>query len=308
LSKATPRSSHFPGINPSAPDLSTGRRTAWAWADTHAGKDWDGVDGGVWARRSMREMIRNVGRPDYVLQLGDVTHAYKDAEFQEYARLRDRSGIGRWYEIVGNHDFHGTESGLYQKYIGKPHRYVVLDGNVAWVFVSAERGRAAGILRAPTRRWLRNVVAKYQDRNLILCSHQLVVNTVRRTHPEQDFEAVLNPRRWVSELRRHYRIDAWLAAHEHGPRRTRDQVARKGRTTFINVASFSHAYHTEACNSYLLVMRAGARELWARCRDHDRRKFIGAFSAHIPLPFPVELSARPEIVDIGPNPPKPRRR
>jgi len=284
-----------------ASDLPVNKRRVWVWADSHNGLVVDGKDCSDWADRAAREFLRNVGSPDYALVLGDVSHAYKEEQFRRYARLRARSGIERWYEIVGNHDFHATETGLYQRIVREEARYVLLDGNLCWVFVSAERGRAAGILRAPTRRWLKQVVARHQDKNLVVCSHQLVVNTVRRTHPVRDFECVLNPREWVSDLRRHYRVDAWLGAHEHGGRRTRDQVARKGRTTFINVASFTHAYHTEACNSYLFEMRAGEREIRARCRDHDRGKFIGPFAARIPLPYPLEFDAQPRIVDLGPG-------
>ena len=282
----------------SLPDLPVDRRSVWAWADSHNGQVVDGKDGGRWAELSADEMFRNVGRPDYVLVLGDVSHAYKENQFRRYARLRRKSSIARWYEIIGNHDFHGTETGLYQKIVRPEARYVVLDGSLCWVFVSAERGRAAGILRAPTRRWLEKVVAKHQDKNLIICSHQLVANTVRRTHPTRDFECVLNPRHWVSGLRRRYRIDAWLGAHEHGLPRTPDMVKRRGRTTFFNVASFSHSYGTQACNSYLFEMRAGKREIVARCRDHDQARFVPELGTRIPLPFPLRFDAQPQIVDV----------
>jgi hypothetical protein len=283
------------------PDLSTRHRRVWVWADSHNGQTVDGKDGGRWAELATQEMLERVGPADYVLILGDVSHAYKEAHFRRYARLRRRSGIPRWYEIVGNHDFHGTETGLYQRIVRREFRYVVLDGNLCWVFVSAERGRAAGILRAPTRRWLKEVVRKYQDKNLIVCSHQLVANTVRRTHPRKDFECILNPRQWVSNLRRHYRIDAWLGGHEHGPPRDERMALRKGRTTFINVASFSHSYGTEACNSFWLEMKAGGREIAARCRDHDAGRFVDAFGTRISLPFPLRLGRQPALVDVGPG-------
>ncbi len=284
------------------PDLPTDRRQVWIWADSHNGKKWDGKDGGLWAERSTDELLRHVGTPDYALVLGDVSHAYRESEFRRYARLRRTSGIARWYEIVGNHDFHGTESGLYQKIVRREFHYVLLDGNLCWIFVSAERGRAAGILRAPTRRWLKQAVAKHQDKNLIVCSHQLVVNTVRQTHPRINFECVLNPRRWVSSLRRSYRIDAWLGGHEHGPKRSKDQVKRKGRTTFFNVASFSHAYHTEACNSFVFEMSIGGKEIRALCRDHDVGAYVEEFETRVPLPYPLKFDPQPRIVEVYSEP------
>ncbi|MFW6158750.1 MAG: metallophosphoesterase family protein [Planctomycetota bacterium] len=280
------------------PDLSIRRRTVWAWGDSHNGRVVDGTDGAEWAEWSTRELIEHVGRPDYVVQLGDVAHGYQADQFRQYAELRRASGIPRWYEIIGNHDYHGTESGVYQRYVGRERHYVMVDGNLCWVFVSAERGRALGIIRAATRRWLRTVLAEHQDRNVIVCTHQVVANTVRRSTPTTDEinYRLLTPIRWVSELRRHSRIDLWLFAHEHGPPRTPDQFVRAGRTTFANVASISHIYHTEACNSFWLEMRAGAREIVCRCRDHDRERFVPALGGTAPLPFPVELSPQPRII------------
>jgi hypothetical protein len=273
-------------------------RSVWVWADAHGGLEVDGRDAAEWAELALAELLDNVGRPDYVLELGDVAHAYKEEQFRRYARMRDTSGIPLWFQIVGNHDFHGTENGLYQKYVGWERDYVLVDGNLAWVMVSAERGRACGILHAPTRRWLKRVLGAYRDRNIVLCSHQVPAHTLRRSHPAKNIERILTPVPWVSDLRRHCRVDGWLCGHEHGPPRDGRQAVRVGRTTFINVASISKAYHTKASVSFVLEMREGERVIHARCRNHDERRFVADFSIDIPIPFPLRLGEVPVIRDV----------
>ncbi len=272
-------------------------RTVWVWADSHFGCIADGVDGADWAERSARELLQNVGRPDYAVVLGDITHAGTEEQFRRYDRLRRESGIAHWFEIVGNHDYRGVRNGLYRKYVRRERHYVVVDGNVCWVFVSAEKSNARGFVRESTRRWLEEVLARYRDRNIILCTHQLVANTVRRTEPVEKSYLVLAPVDWLAGLRRRRRIDLWLGAHEHGPPRTPDQFLRCGRTVFVNVASLSHIYGTRACNSFWLEMREGRREIVCRCRDHDRERFIPRLGGRVPLPFPIQLSAAPEVME-----------
>ena len=291
---------HFPALfagPPAPPDLLTRRRRVWVWADTHIGLGKDGKDGGEWAELSIREMQKNLAAPDYTLVLGDITHRYRPEEFREYARLREFSGWPRWYELVGNHDFNGTTSGEYWRHVRREERYVLLDGNVAWILVSAERGKSDGILRPPTRAWLKKVVAKHQDKNVIVCTHQLVENTLRDSDHDG---AVIYPDDWIKQLLKDHRIDVWLCGHEHAGRRDRRQIRKIGRTLFVNVASLSHAYHTRACNSFLFEMNAGERAFDARCRHHDLEKYVPTLSTRVELAYAMRFDTRPRIVDVLP--------
>jgi predicted MPP superfamily phosphohydrolase len=273
------------------------KRKVWAWADAHIGREIDGRDGGDWARLSYADMKRNVPGVDYGLVLGDVSNRAAEEEFEQYAKLRASSGVVPWFEIVGNHDHRGLGTGLYQQYVRPEERYVVLDGSLAWIMVSAERGSARGLLKPRTQTWLKKVLAKHADKNIIICSHQLVANTLRRTESKPTSWRILFPRPFVTKLRRERRIDAWLGGHEHGPPRDGTMAKRCGRTTFINVASLSHVYGTEACHSFVLEMSAGSRTIKARCRDHEQQRFINKFSITIPLPYPLKFDT-PTIVDI----------
>jgi len=288
----------LPLFGPQFPDLPAQRRQIWVWSDSHIGRMVDGKDGGEWAGLSVRDLLANVGTPDYALVLGDITHGGKLEAFQTYATLRNQSGIARWYELVGNHDYKGIETGLYPKYVRPEERYVLCDGNLVWIFLSAERGRAAGILNEPTRAWLPKVLAKHQDKNIVVCSHQVIAHTVRYSDPQADFETVLHPTDWIAELLKTYRVDLWLCGHEHGPKRDRNQIRRVGHTTFINIASLSHLYGTQACNSFVLEMTAGDKEIAARCRHHDREQYIERFSVRVPLPRPLTFASQPRIIDV----------
>ena len=280
------------------PDLATAERRVWVWADTHIGMRKDGKDGAEWGELSIRETQKNLAPPDYVAVLGDMTHGYRREQFKAYARLKRLSGWPRWYELVGNHDFNGTTSGDYWRSVRREERYVLLDGNLAWVFVSAERGKSDGIVRPPTRRWLPRVLAKHRDKNVIVCSHQLVENTLRYSDHSG---AVISPTGWIAKLLEEHRIDVWLCGHEHGPKRDHRQIKRIGRTTFINVASLSHAYGTQACNSFLFEMSEGSRTFAALCRHHDRERYVKNLSTVVELPYPMRFQAQPEIVDVLPR-------
>lgn len=283
---------------PRPPDLPAERRTVWAWADSHIGRVAAGKDGGEWTELAIRDLLQNVGAPDYALVLGDITHGAREAAFKTYARLRRESGIRRWYELIGNHDYRGVESGLCARFVRPQQRYVLRDGNLVWIFLSAERGRAAGILQRPTRVWLRRVLAAHQDKNVVVCSHQLAAHTIRYSDPRSNRETILNPVNWIADLRREFRIDVWLCGHEHGPKRDRRQIRRIGPTTFVNVASLSHLYGTQASNSFSLEMVAGEREIRARCRRHDSESYDARFGTTIPLPFPLRLDRQPRIIDV----------
>jgi 3',5'-cyclic AMP phosphodiesterase CpdA len=266
------------------------RRCIWVLADSHIGHVDDGRDGADWLALSIADMRRYAPRIDYALFLGDASHGYRPEQFRRYVRLRRGSGIRRWYEIAGNHDYHGVESGDYGRIVRAPLRYTVVDGNLAWVFFSAERGRAAGLIGEETAAWLANRLARYQDRNLVVCSHQLVFGTVDHSDNEERF---LHPCEVVADLRSRFRVDLWLSGHYHSRPRIPADAVRKDGTTFINVASVSHVYNTAACNSFLLEAGGGSRVMRARCRVHDAGRFDPRFEVRVPFPYPFVFDPLP---------------
>jgi hypothetical protein len=266
-------------------------RRIWVSADAHIGFEADGRDGAGWLALAVEDVQENLPPVDIALFLGDCSHAYKPEQFQRYVEIRDGSRVPFWYQIVGNHDYHGTESGDYQRIVGGPFRFTLIDGNVAWICFSVERGRAAGRLSPATRDWLAGQLARHQDRNVVVCSHQLVYGTVAGS---DRVERYLHPRRAVSDLLAEYRVDLWLGGHWHArPPKAGDAVHKNG-TTFINVASVSHIYGTQGATGFLLEAEDGGHTMRARCRIHDERRFHPDLDVTVPFPRPFDLAPMPE--------------
>ncbi len=273
-------------------------RRVWAMADPHvglAGRHNDGRDGADWLQVCVQDVRRRIGSVDYVLGLGDLTHhAGHEDELRAYVRVRNRSGLPVWYEMAGNHDYAAIPAGLWRRYIRQPPRYAVIDGTLAWFFISAERGKSDGLVGEATADWLKDAVARHQDkRNIIVCSHQAVHATVNYSGDEA---ASLNPRERVADILSSVRVDLWLCGHIHGGKREPGYVRRLGRTTYINVAAAGRAYATRACNGYILDMAEGSNTMLARCRDHDHDRYVRNQEARVTFPYPARFFARPVLL------------
>jgi predicted phosphodiesterase len=226
------------------------KKKVWLWSDVHIGYKIDGKDGVAWLELAIEETIKNVCNPDYTLVLGDVSHGGKEEELKAYNKLRKDSitkhKMNKWYEIIGNHDYKGVQAGLYQKLVSNDESYCIEDGNLFWMFISAERSWSRGIINEDKQKWMEKHLKANQDKNIIVCSHQTVANTVRLTNPKEKYDMgrILTPIDWVAKLHKKYRIDVWLSGHEHGSKRDKDLIKKVGKTTFINIASVSHVYCT----------------------------------------------------------------
>lgn len=274
------------------------RRRVWAFADSHvglAGGGNDGRDGAEWLEVCLKDLEENVEPVDYAVGLGDLTHNAGPAdELEAYARVRGRSHLPAWYELAGNHDYAAVPAGRWRKYVKRPPRYALIDGTLAWFFVSAEQGKSDGKVSRATAGWLKSAVARHQDkRNIIVCSHQAVWGTVSGSRASA---SCLNHRGLVRNVIKQVRIDLWLCGHIHAGRRHSGYVARGERTTYVNVASAGHAYSTGACNGYVLEMEEGSNTMLARCRDHDGHGYVKDQGLRLELPHPWRFFARPVVM------------
>lgn len=286
------------GLSTSSPRRRPGWRRVWAMSDPHVGlggRGNDGRDGADWLRLCLDDLRENVGDVDYVAALGDLTHhAGPEDELREYVRVRRASHIPVWYEMAGNHDYAAIPSGRWAKHIGSPPRYTVLDGTLAWFFVSAERGKSDGLITAPTEEWLVKAIRRHQDtHNIVVCSHQAVRGTVSGSRDES---ASLNDPWRVERILRSVRIDLWLCGHIHAGRRTAGYAREGAYRTYVNVASAGHAYGTRACNGYVLDMAEGGNEMRCRCRDHGRGQYVKNQEVRVTFPHELRFSARPAVV------------
>lgn len=261
-------------------------RRIWVCADPHTGHVSDGKDGGEWFREAVEDICGLEERVDFALCLGDMSYQSLEQELQTYRAVSRESCISRWYEIPGNHDMKSVFSGLYESVIGCPRYWRITDGNTVFISLPAERGNAAGLLVPEVQEWLEQTIGECRQMNIVICAHQFPYGTVEHSTRS---ERCLYPRDSVERLINTVPIDAWLGGHIHSGKRTPAAAVRKNSITYINVASVSHTYHTEICNSFLLEFTEGERTVRALCRDHDHGAFIPEQSLEIPLRFPAVL-------------------
>lgn len=274
------------------------RRRVWAFADSHiglAGRSNDGRDGAEWLELCLKDLHERIGPADYALALGDVTHDRgREDQLRRYVQIRDNSSLPGWYELAGNHDYGAIPAGRWRRLVKRPVRYVLIDGTAAWFFISAEQGRSDGRISPPVAKWLIQEIGRHQDkRNIIVCSHQAVYRTVSGSASSG---SRLNHPKLVARILRAVRVDLWLCGHIHAGPRDAGYVSRRGRTTYINVASAGRAYSTRACNSYVFEMSQGSATMLARCRDHERGLYLSDQEVQIEFPHPWRFFASPVLL------------
>ena len=230
-------------------------RLMWVLSDAHVGRVEDGLDGAEWLAKACQDMQ---GIPvDHAFFLGDLTQNGTEEELKSFLAARKDSG---------NHEYHRGKAEAYDKLIRSRDPYRVIDGNVAWFMLSDEKPGVPGDLSEETCDWLEAELATHADKTVIVCSHQLVRDTIHKSDHRQRH---IHPSERLAEIIGKSKIDLWMCGHEHHSPYTTDRIARKEGTTYINVASVSHAYNTKASQSFVLEFAEGAREIVARRRQHD---------------------------------------
>jgi 3',5'-cyclic AMP phosphodiesterase CpdA len=181
--------------------------------------------------------------------------------------------------------------------------------------LSVERDGAAGRISRETFQWLRQTIDSYKDRNVIVCTHQPIHDTVTNSWKEWRsifvYEETGKPYehghvteeqfREVERMLDDARVDLWLCGHAHSGPRDANWSVKRGRTTIINVASITHAYGTGACRSFVIELKSGSKLLAAKSRNHEKNSFEPKFSIDVDLPFEVTLSGWPELLDHNPR-------
>jgi len=234
----------------------------------------------VWFSRALKDVKENVGPMSYALTLGDISQHGRGESVRKYLDIRNKSSIPRWFEVAGNHEYYYGGIGNYTKNVRSTAPYMFIDGNIAWFFISDEKGSREGNLSDSTIAWLKKNLETHKDKILIVCSHQIPANTV---HKSDEDAYCLHPKDKVADILATRPVDLWLCGHEHHGPYVAGNRARKDNTTFINVASMSHAYGTKESQSFILEFKQDEKKILARRRRHDDQSYTPEFDMEIPL-------------------------
>ena len=262
-------------------------RRIMAMSDLHIGRVDNDKDGGEWLRLALEDVAQNLPDIAYGITLGDITQHGRGDDLDFYLKHTRSHRIPQWFELTGNHEYYHGHIEEYTQRIRSLDPLLHVDGNIVWFFLSDEADSREGHLTDSTLEWLRTNLQKYKDHITVVCSHQLVANTVRKSE-QTPFQ--LHPVDKIQAILEECSVDLWLCGHEHHSPYTREKIARLGDTTFVNVASLSHSYGTRGSGSTILDFSNGSRELRVRRRDHDQGIFRKEFETAVPLRMAIRVS------------------
>jgi 3',5'-cyclic AMP phosphodiesterase CpdA len=268
------------------------KKLVWVCSDIHIGYTDDQLDGEQWFANALSD-ISTLGPVDYALVLGDIAHYGTPEDFQKYLSLREQSAIAQWYELAGNHDLYSGGITNYCELINPDKSYMVLDGNLVWFLLSDEEVSTEGEIGENTCTWLKKMISQNQDKIIIVCSHQCVYGTVRDSTVS---DRHLYPKERIEDILNTLRVDIWLCGHQHFYPYSHEDIFTNDTTTFLNVASMSHAYSSTMSQSFFLEIERGRKEITAYYRSHDLYAFDDKFTVSIPVPFPIKLSSDTEYI------------
>lgn len=274
------------GIQSSTAATDSKLRKVWVMSDLHCGYSEGGKDGAEWVALACKDMQQEHADIAYALTLGDITHGGTEQQLKNYLTTRDASGIKTWYEVAGNHEYHGGKADFFTTLIRSTDPYSAVDGNLVWIFLSDQKAGVAGELTPEGCDWLEAELAKNKGKNIIVCSHQGVKDTTIDTDLSSRF---LSPADRIAALIEKSEIALWMSGHAHHKPYSAEYIKKVEKTTYINVASMSHAYNTKSSQSFLLGFKPGTKEVIARRRTHDTKTFLPEFEVKIPLLYPIEL-------------------
>ncbi|MFN7461055.1 MAG: metallophosphoesterase family protein [Akkermansiaceae bacterium] len=272
------------GTNPSSAAETSKPRKTWVMSDIHCGYSEGGKDGAEWFSLACKDMQEEHKDISYAMALGDLTHGGNEQQLKNYITTRDGSGIKTWYEVAGNHEYHGGKADFFTTLIRSTDPYSVIDGNLVWIFLSDQKAGVAGELTPEACDWLEAELAKHKGKNIIVCSHQGVKDTTIDTDLSSRH---LAPADRIATMIAKSDVVLWMSGHAHHKPYSAEYVKRVETTTYINVASMSHAYKTGSSQSFLLEFKPGAKEIIARRRIHDTKTFLPEFEVKVPLLYPL---------------------
>jgi len=220
--------------------------------------------------RAFSDIRKNVPSVTDAIVAGDLV--WRDNLPEDYygwmRKLREDSGIPRWYEIAGNHDLNDRDA--YIQFTSWPMHYAVTYGNTVFIFMSDEIRSAVTDISHEAYTWWRDLVTRMQDHNIIVVTHAALkqsklagtINSTMTIEGSDRFYQVLQ----------NQHVDIWLSAHTHLPNILRGKWHRGHDvpTLFVDISGIEETSFSPI-ESWIIQFQNGKKSVVLYPRNHRRQ-------------------------------------
>lgn len=238
--------------------------------------------------QAIADVNDHVARVDMAVIAGDLMKSRsQDEDFAWFLSARNRSKVGHWYEIAGNHDVRSEP--LFHQYFPRPSSYGVEFGNILLLLLSDELPTSKTEISDKAFQWWRDMVLRNQGRIIITVTHGQLENSgllgasfaSRQIEGSRRFEKVLQEAR----------VAVWASGHMHLPQGLPGTVSVRGElggTCFVNVSAIDTGPFM-ASQSRFLIFEEGSDRLLIRSRNHSLGRFDQGLDIILTLDKPFVL-------------------
>lgn len=249
--------------------------------------------------QAIADVNAHVAQVDMGVIAGDLMKSHsQDEDFSWFLDTRNRSKVGHWYEIAGNHDVRSEP--LFHRYFPRPSYYGVDFGNILLLLLSDELPSSKTEISEEAFAWWRDMVRRNQDRIIITVSHGQLKNSgllgssfaSRRIEGSKRFEKVLQEAR----------VAVWASGHTHLPQGLPGTVTIQedlGGTCFVNVSAIDTG-PVMSSQSRFFFFQEGSDKLLIRSRNHSLGQFDAGLDIFLTLDKPFVFSGQEPSLIVTP--------
>ena len=233
--------------------------------------------------RAINDINNNVPNIKFSIVAGDIVNKATSEAFDWYLKERNKSYIGTWYEIIGNHDLKYDEGKLFREKLREETHYSKLHGNLLFIFLSDEAMGKPTEINDDTFEWWKDLVINNQDKIIIVVSHAPLKGSKIPFSTLHDRQ-ILRSKRFRKVLKE-YKVDLWLSSHLHLPHEFTNTLNRNSKlnnTVFLHISSIRpEVLGLKRSQSRVLDFYCNKDKVVIKSRDHDRRRWSNKLEREI---------------------------
>ncbi len=221
----------------------------------------------------VNENIKNI---DFAIVAGDIVNETTEEVFNWYVDTRNRSYIGQWYEIIGNHDLKTDMGKLFKEKLREDVNYSFVKGNILFIFMSdSQRGKAT-VISDEVFKWWKQLVVENQDKIIVVTTHAPLEDS-GIPFSRYDTRQVTDSKRFTDVLEE-YRVDLWFSGHLHLPHSFGNTIVKREHyndVVFVHVSSIrQEIIGLKDSESRVVTFVCGSDKARIRSRNHDRSGYV----------------------------------